>query len=278
MKIPALEPVTRSREYNLYDDSIRDRVVYESLFNSKTRRWLDEYVIGLNPDTSRGYQAMGILHVIGLKDKHKGIFIDLSIDEAIQLLEQQDSDFSLVIQSLQRFKQQDNFGRNLEDGYLEEVYIELGSIVTTAPEQIEVTETEKEQVIKSRIGQSTFKKALLNIEKKCKLCGVSDERFLVASHIKPWSQSNNQERLDVNNGLLLCPNHDSLFDKGYISFDEDGTILISDILDEATKIFMNLNRSMKIVLIEGQLTYMKWHCEERFMKKQKAINNEVEKC
>lgn len=51
-------------------------------------------------------------------------------------------------------------------------------------------------------------------------CGVSDEHFLIDSHIKPWSQSNNQEWLDVNNGLLLCPNHDALFDKGiiYISF------------------------------------------------------------
>ncbi|WP_416043004.1 HNH endonuclease [Bacillus halotolerans] len=261
MIIPALEPVTRSREYNLYDDFIKDRVVYESLFNSKTRRWLDEHVIGLNSDTSRGYQAMGILHFIGLKDKHKGIFKDLSIDEAI-FLEQQDSDFSLVIQYLHRFEQQDNFDRNLEDGYSEEEYIELESIVTTVPEQIEVTETEKQQVIKSRTGQSTFKKSLLNIKKKCKLCGVSDERFLVASHIKHWSQSNNQERLDVNNGLLLCPNHDSLFDKGYISFDEKGTILISDSLDKTKKVFLNTNETMKIRLNEHQQSYMKWHREK----------------
>ncbi|MCY7810654.1 hypothetical protein MOB38_09715 [Bacillus spizizenii] len=59
MIIPALEPVTRSREYNLYDDFIKDRVVYESLFNSKTRRWLDEHIIGLNPDTSRGLSSYG---------------------------------------------------------------------------------------------------------------------------------------------------------------------------------------------------------------------------
>jgi putative restriction endonuclease len=55
------------------------------------------------------------------------------------------------------------------------------------------------------VGQSVFKKALLAIEKKCRICGVTDERFLVASHIKPWSESNNQERLDVNNGLLSEP-------------------------------------------------------------------------
>ena len=122
----------------------------------------------------------------------------------------------------------------------------------------EISETEKEQVIKSRIGQSAFKKALLAIEKKCRLCGVTDERFLVASHIKPWSQSSNQERLEVNNGLLLCPNHDALFDKGYISFD-DGMIVISDSLDEATKVFLNINETMKIALNEGQQKYMKWH-------------------
>lgn len=135
----------------------------------------------------------------------------------------------------------------------------------------EVTETEQEQVIKSRIGQSAFKKALLAIEKKCNLCGVVDERFLIASHIKPWSQSNNQERLDVNNGLLLCPNHDLLFDKGYISFDDGGTILISDSLDVATKVFLNINETMKIDLKVEQQKYMKWHRDNLF----KIMNNTI---
>ncbi|AZU64999.1 hypothetical protein CHR53_15540 [Neobacillus mesonae] len=123
----------------------------------------------------------------------------------------------------------------------------------------EITDTEKEQIIKSRIGQSAFKKALLENEKKCGLCGVRDERFLVASHIKPWSQSNNQERLDVNNGLLLCPNHDALFDKGFISFDEGGSILVSDRLDEATKVFLNISESMRINLSGSKRQYMTWH-------------------
>ncbi|WP_144532141.1 HNH endonuclease [Bacillus paranthracis] len=128
----------------------------------------------------------------------------------------------------------------------------------------EITETEKEQIIKSRIGQSTFKKNLLAIKKKCILCGISDKRFLVASHIKPWSKSDNQERLDINNGLLLCPNHDSLFDKGYISFDDDGTILISNTLDEVTKVFLNINKTMNIRMNEGQREYMKWHRKRLF--------------
>lgn len=123
----------------------------------------------------------------------------------------------------------------------------------------EIMETEKEQIIKSRIGQSAFKKALLAVEKKCRLCGVSFERLLVGSHIKPWSQSNHKERLDVNNGLLLCPNHDALFDKGYISFNGEGTVLISNSLDEVTKVFLNINENMKINMNESQQQYMNWH-------------------
>jgi predicted restriction endonuclease len=57
--------------------------------------------------------------------------------------------------------------------------------------------------------------------------------------------------------LLLCPNHDSLFDKGYISFDGDGTILISDSLDEGTKVFLNIKEAMKIRMDEGNKQYMK---------------------
>lgn len=82
---------------------------------------------------------------------------------------------------------------NLQLENVKQIENELNSIITL----------EKETIIKSRIGQSAFKKALLTIEKKCRLCGVRDERFLVASHIKPWSESNNQERLDVNKWIVV---------------------------------------------------------------------------
>jgi len=85
---------------------------------------------------------------------------------------------------------------NLQLENVKQIENELNSIIT-------LEKTEKETIIKSRIGQSAFKKALLTIEKKCRLCGVRDERFLVASHIKPWSESNNQERLDVNKWIVV---------------------------------------------------------------------------
>lgn len=122
---------------------------------------------------------------------------------------------------------------------------------------IVLDKTENEVITKARIGESIFKRTLLAMEKKCRLCGVSDERLLVASHIKPWSKSNNQERLDVNNGLLLCPNHDALFDK-------DGLILISNSLDKYSKLFLNINETMNIKMRESQQQYMKWHRENKF--------------
>jgi len=153
---------------------------------------------------------------------------------------------------------------NLQLESVKQIEDELNSVTT-------LEKTEKETIIKSRIGQSAFKKVLLTIEKKCRLCGVKDERFLIASHIKPWSESDNRERLDVNNGLLLCPNHDALFDKRYISFDETGKVMVKKSLDATTKTFLNINENMRINLDERQKIYMKWH-REKFLQNQLEVS------
>lgn len=126
-------------------------------------------------------------------------------------------------------------------------------------ENLPITQTEKERLIKSRIGQGKFKKLLIERECKCALCGVTDPRVLIASHIKPWSASTNEERLDVNNGLLLCPNHDALFDKQLISFDLNGKIAISQTLDNTARVFLNINDELRVKLNEKQLSYMEGH-------------------
>lgn len=99
---------------------------------------------------------------------------------------------------------------------------------------------EREALIKVRVNQSAFRKLLMRRYTHCCLCDVDDESLLVASHIKPWAKSNHAEKVDVNNGLLLCPNHDKLFDRGYISFDNGGHIVISDELSENSAISMNI--------------------------------------
>ena len=122
-----------------------------------------------------------------------------------------------------------------------------------------ITETEKDAIVKIRIGQSKIRQQLISKECKCKICGINQEKFLIASHIKPWSKSNDFEKLDLDNMFLLCPHHDSLFDKRYISFDDEGTIIISENVTETTKMLMNIRGNIKIKISEGNKKYLEWH-------------------
>jgi hypothetical protein len=88
--------------------------------------------------------------------------------------------------------------------------------------------TETEQLVKARRGQGLFRSEVVRIEGKCRVTGVSDLSLLVASHIKPWRVSNNEEKLDGHNGLLVSPHVDKLFDQGKITFADDGRILAKD--------------------------------------------------
>lgn len=118
---------------------------------------------------------------------------------------------------------------------------------------------EREALIKVRVNQSAFRKLLMRRYTHCCLCDVDDESLLVASHIKPWAKSSHAEKVDVNNGLLLCPNHDKLFDRGYISFDNDGHIVISDELSKNCAISMNIKNDMQIELSNDNIKYMEYH-------------------
>lgn len=124
---------------------------------------------------------------------------------------------------------------------------------------------ERESLVKVRLNQDQFRQGLLQkFNGKCCLCGVTNEKLLIASHIKPWSRCEPSEKLDLENGLLLCPNHDKLFDLGYISFQEDGQITISDKLDETNQIYLNVRPSQKISISEGNKHYFRFHYQEIF--------------
>ena len=125
---------------------------------------------------------------------------------------------------------------------------------------------EKKAFIKVRVNQGVFRKKLLDKYSCCCLCKVANPYFLVASHIKPWADSEPDEKLDDNNGFLLCPNHDALFDGGYISFNDDGSILISDDVSAVDRIYMNINEDMHIELTAKNREYLKWHRDRIFRK------------
>lgn len=124
---------------------------------------------------------------------------------------------------------------------------------------------EREAIIRCRVNQSLFREKLLKrYNNKCCICGVNNAEFLLASHIKPWRECNSTEKLDSDNGLLLCPNHDKLFDGGYISFDEEGKILISSKIDTNNCMFMNIQPTMRINYIGKNSEYMTYHRENIF--------------
>lgn len=125
---------------------------------------------------------------------------------------------------------------------------------------------ERAAVVKVRINQDKFRDNLIKkFNGKCCLCGVDCKSMLIASHIKPWSKSDEHEKLDIENGLLLCPNHDKLFDSGLISFSADGDIMISKSLSTNNRVFLNVRTDMKIVLSENNADYMKYHRDNVFV-------------
>jgi predicted restriction endonuclease len=91
--------------------------------------------------------------------------------------------------------------------------------------------TEKRQVILARRGQGKFRERVSRIEHVCRITGVNRPEHLIASHCKPWRDcESNDERLDGENGLLLTPTVDHLFDHGFISFENNGDVLMSPVV------------------------------------------------
>ncbi len=94
--------------------------------------------------------------------------------------------------------------------------------------RVDLTETEKRQLVNARVGQGLFKNNVRLNEHACRITGIEQLHHLRASHIKPWKDSTNEEKLHGCNGLLLAPHVDHLFDRGFISFEDDGKLLVSD--------------------------------------------------
>jgi hypothetical protein len=91
------------------------------------------------------------------------------------------------------------------------------------------TVTERSGLVTSRVGQGAYRKRIIHRwEYKCAVTNFNKLDILIASHIVPWSKATDHERLDVNNGLLLSPTYDALFDKHLITFENNGKIILSD--------------------------------------------------
>src|SRR6266478_1500648 len=92
-----------------------------------------------------------------------------------------------------------------------------------------VNETDREAIVRARRGQGLFKQRVMRIETRCRITGVDNPSYLLASHCKPWRDCSNEERLNGENGLLLTPSIDHLFDRGFIGFEDNGKLIISPV-------------------------------------------------
>lgn len=153
----------------------------------------------------------------------------------------------------------------IEDAEITDKLEELRDSVVADEEESRIREasmdeTEKEQLVKARRGQGLFRIRLEKIDRACRLTGVRDKRLLIASHIKPWRKSSNVEKLDGNNGLLLSPHVDKLFDRGWISFSDDGTVLCANIEIRRTMTLWGLNPDQNVGRFnKKQKEYLAFH-------------------
>lgn len=126
-------------------------------------------------------------------------------------------------------------------------------------EKTEIGTTEKQQLVSARIGQGFFRQQLINLWGCCAVTGCDDISLLRASHIKPWRASSDEERLNKYNGVLLSPTLDALFDKGLISFENNGKIIISESLSNENMERLGIHFKMQISTIKKHHSFLKWH-------------------
>src|ERR1700730_1213515 len=128
----------------------------------------------------------------------------------------------------------------------------------------QLLETEREALIVARRGQGLFKQRVMQVETRCRITGVTNPMHLRASHCKPWRDSSNEERINGENGLLLTPTMDHLFDRGFISFEDSGLLIVSpvahppslNLLGVATDHIINVG-----TFTQGQKQFLDYHRE-----------------
>lgn len=150
-------------------------------------------------------------------------------------------------------------------------YEQLSITEKKALEEIESSNKSEKEITnlrKSRIGQGKYRELLLENMPFCPFTKINDERLLRASHIKPWISSDSKEKTDPKNGLTLSPTYDVLFDRGFISFENDGSLLVSPFISPMNQKRLDIKNGKKINIEmffdEHRINYLKYHRENIF--------------
>ncbi|HLM60386.1 MAG TPA: HNH endonuclease signature motif containing protein [Pyrinomonadaceae bacterium] len=190
------------------------------------------------------------------KDKSK--IIGKTPDFTIQERVQRDPRFTRIAKGVYALTQ---FLEQVEKEDLGFFTVEKNEVVFKEAKKFVNTVKVVEQ--KVRIGQSYFRAKLLSEMKSCPITGIDDKRLLIASHIKPWVHSNNEERVNTKNGILLSPLFDKLFDKGIglITFTLEKKILISNKISQENIARLNIshNQELENFDINGREEFLEYH-------------------
>jgi hypothetical protein len=145
---------------------------------------------------------------------------------------------------------------------------DLANDVTTILSDESTSPTEKESLINARVGQGAFRSGVLELwDDRCSVTGSSTLEAIRASHIKPWRESTDEERLDPSNGLPLVASLDALFDAGLISFESSGSLIVSPKLKTSEQQIFGLSeRSLTKRPPENTAEYLAYHRNHFFRK------------
>ena len=156
-------------------------------------------------------------------------------------------------------------GRILLDRLSEQAGAPIDEEIDRALERTVPDKTTRKAIVEARVGQGRFRDDLFRQwSGRCALTGFDIAPLLRASHIKPWRDSNNAERVDPMNGLLLSPGCDAAFDSGLISFDDDGNMLVSPDLTDDQLVMLGFRRDLRLTVAEGHRPYLAQHRRSNF--------------
>jgi hypothetical protein len=113
--------------------------------------------------------------------------------------------------------------------------------------------TEAERLVIQRIGQDVFRDALMDYwGGRCPITGITEPALLRASHIVPWADCTDMQRLDVHNGLLFSALWDAAFDRGLISFADDGSVLVNPQLSETARLALGVATAPSLTALRDE--------------------------
>ena len=261
-------PYTRSLPNNLETFSIHSRICQKLIETNVDLNWDDILLelfgieIGNKDILKNSFKYSPVFDVIGNLIRIKD---GVSYDELIPYLEVDINSnrenkeyffdlFDLPNQEILPINSTQN--EIITDATIEEI-----NLINQLQDSTEFTQTEKNQIIKARIGQGLYRRSLIEDCPYCPITLVNEVNLLIASHIKPWRTSNNNERINPKNGILLTPTFDKLFDTGIITFSNDKRLLVSNIISVENKQRLNLvdQTIYPMLPIKGREEFLEFH-------------------